>query len=44
MQTPQEIAQFARLLAELPKPILAFCRSGTRSGKLYNATLRMAGG
>ena len=39
MQTPQEIAQFARLVADLPKPILAFCRSGTRSGKLYRAGL-----
>jgi uncharacterized protein (TIGR01244 family) len=37
VQTPQEIAQFAALLAELPKPILAFCRTGTRSGKLYRA-------
>lgn len=37
-QTPQEIARFAELLAELPKPILAFCRSGARSGKLYQAT------
>jgi uncharacterized protein (TIGR01244 family) len=37
VQTPDEIAQFATLLAELPKPILAFCRSGTRSGKLYRA-------
>ena len=36
-QTPEEIARFAALLAELPKPILAFCRSGTRSGKLYRA-------
>ena len=44
MQTPQEIAQFAQLLADLPKPILAFCRSGTRSGNLYHATLRLAGG
>ena len=43
MQTPQEIAQFAQLLADLPKPILAFCRSGTRSGNLYRATLRPAG-
>jgi uncharacterized protein (TIGR01244 family) len=37
VQTPDEIAQFATLLAQLPKPILAFCRSGTRSGKLYQA-------
>ena len=35
VQTPDEIARFAVLLAELPKPILAFCRSGTRSAKLY---------
>jgi len=37
VQTPDEIARFAALLAELPKPVLAFCRSGTRSGKLYRA-------
>ena len=37
VQTPEEIARFAELLAEPPKPILAFCRSGTRSGKLYHA-------
>jgi uncharacterized protein (TIGR01244 family) len=37
VQTPAEIARFAALLAELPKPILAFCRSGARSGKLYHA-------
>lgn len=36
-QSPQEIAQFADLVATLPKPILAFCRSGTRSGKLFQA-------
>ena len=39
VQTPQEIARFAQLLAEMPKPILAFCRSGTRSGKLYQAAV-----
>ena len=37
LQTPEEIARFAALLAELPKPVLAFCRTGTRSGKLYHA-------
>jgi uncharacterized protein (TIGR01244 family) len=37
VQTPEQIAAFARLLAELPKPILAFCRSGARSGKLFHA-------
>ena len=39
IQTPQEVARFAQLMAELPKPILAFCRSGTRSGKLYHAAV-----
>ena len=37
VQTADEAARFARLLADLPKPILAFCRSGNRSGKLYRA-------
>ena len=37
VQTPDDIARFAALLADLPKPVLAFCRTGTRSGKLYRA-------
>jgi uncharacterized protein (TIGR01244 family) len=37
VHTPQEIARFAELLAELPKPLLAFCRSGARSARLFNA-------
>ena len=37
MQSPEQIAAFARLLSELPRPVLAFCRSGARSGKLYHA-------
>lgn len=37
-QSPEEIAAFSRLLAELPRPILAFCRSGARSTKLFAAT------
>jgi uncharacterized protein (TIGR01244 family) len=36
-QSPEEIAAFQVLLAELPKPILAFCRSGARSTKLFMA-------
>jgi len=36
-QTPQEIAAFAQLLQELPRPILAFCRSGARSTRLFMA-------
>lgn len=34
-QSPQEIAAFADLLAELPRPLLAFCRSGARSTRLF---------
>ena len=34
-QTPEQIAAFARLLDELPRPILAFCRSGSRSANLF---------
>lgn len=36
-QSPQEIAAFAALLEELPRPILAFCRSGARSTRLFVA-------
>ncbi len=34
-QSPEEVAAFAQLLQELPKPLLAFCRSGARSTNLY---------
>jgi uncharacterized protein (TIGR01244 family) len=36
-QSETQIARFAELLAELPRPILAFCRSGARSSKLFQA-------
>jgi len=36
-QSPEEIAAFALLLKELPRPVLAFCRSGARSTKLVTA-------
>lgn len=36
-QSPEQIAAFAVLLAELPRPLLAFCRSGARSTRLYAA-------
>lgn len=36
-QSPEEIAAFAQLLRELPRPLLAFCRSGARSTRLYQA-------
>ena len=34
-QSPEQIAAFAQLLADLPAPVLAFCRSGARSTRLY---------
>ncbi|MEP7057213.1 MAG: TIGR01244 family sulfur transferase [Caldimonas sp.] len=36
-QSAEEAAALAQLLATLPKPILLFCRSGTRSAKLFHA-------
>lgn len=36
-QSPEQIAAFAALLAELPRPLLAFCRSGNRSSRLFSA-------
>ncbi|HTJ06438.1 MAG TPA: TIGR01244 family sulfur transferase [Caldimonas sp.] len=38
-QSPDEIARFSTLLETMPRPILAFCRSGARSGKLVRAAL-----
>jgi uncharacterized protein (TIGR01244 family) len=34
-QSPEEIAACAALLAEVPTPVLMFCRSGARSTQLY---------
>jgi uncharacterized protein (TIGR01244 family) len=34
-QSPEQIAAFAELLTTLPQPMLAFCRSGARSTRLY---------
>jgi uncharacterized protein (TIGR01244 family) len=42
-QSPEEIAQFAQLLATLPQPILAFCRSGGRCTRLYEAAITLVG-
>ena len=36
-QSPEEIARFAQLMRELPRPVLLFCRSGARSMRLYLA-------
>jgi uncharacterized protein (TIGR01244 family) len=39
-QTPDEIAQMRELIDRLPKPVLGFCRSGTRTGILYRAATK----
>ena len=36
-QSPEEIAAFGQLLSELPRPLVAFCRSGARSTRLFLA-------
>jgi len=35
--TLEDVARFAELIERLPRPIVAFCRSGSRSGILYRA-------
>ena len=40
--TSQEIARMRELLDTLPKPTLAFCRSGTRSGNLIRQAAALA--
>ena len=40
-QTPAEIARMHELLQQLPKPVLAFCRSGTRTANLFRAAKAM---
>ena len=39
-QTPEQIEAFAELLRELPRPLLAFCRSGNRSTNLFAQATR----
>jgi uncharacterized protein (TIGR01244 family) len=39
---PEEAAQMARLLEDMPHPILAFCRSGARSTNLYQMARHIA--
>lgn len=41
-QSPEQAAELARLLAELPRPLLLFCRSGARSTRLYQLALQQA--
>ncbi len=33
--TPEEVAAFGELVRDLPKPVLAYCRSGARSSSLW---------
>ncbi len=40
-QSPEEIAAMAKLLAELPRPLLMFCRSGARSTRLYSSAVSL---
>ena len=35
--TPEDVARFAVLLKQLPAPVLAYCRSGTRCTHLFRA-------
>lgn len=35
--TQEDVRRFAELMEQLPKPILAYCRSGTRCTVLYRA-------
>lgn len=35
--TPADVQKFADLLAQMPKPVLAYCRSGARCTHLYYA-------
>jgi len=35
--TPDDVCTFATLLQRLPAPVLAYCRSGTRCTKLFEA-------
>jgi uncharacterized protein (TIGR01244 family) len=35
--TPEDVQRFKQLLAELPGPVLAYCRTGTRCTNLFQA-------
>jgi uncharacterized protein (TIGR01244 family) len=40
-QSPADAAAMAELLAQLPRPLLMFCRSGARSTRLYALALQV---
>jgi len=37
--TVEDVARFAEVIARMPRPTVAFCRSGSRSSILYRAVL-----
>lgn len=39
--TAEDVRDFAALLERLPRPMVAFCRSGNRSGRLYQAAIAL---
>jgi uncharacterized protein (TIGR01244 family) len=39
LHSPEQVQAMKAALAQLPQPVLAFCRSGARSRKLYEAAL-----
>ncbi len=40
MPMPAQVTEMAHAISELPKPILAYCRSGNRSSILFHAATR----
>lgn len=42
-QTEEQARQMAELLRTLPTPILAYCRTGARSGRLYGMARSLEG-
>ncbi len=41
LHSPEEVQAMQTALAQLPQPVLAFCRSGARSRRLYEAALAL---
>jgi uncharacterized protein (TIGR01244 family) len=39
--SPAQVQEMARLLKTMPRPILAFCRSGARSTNLYHLAMQL---
>lgn len=41
--TPEDVAEMGSALAELPRPVLAYCRSGGRCANLYMLVQQASG-